>query len=68
MFKVDWKSKTVVVPGQSTGYYLDSEGQYVYVADLAQYVGNEGMYSNYPCTWDGAQTFTVNVIYYVETG
>lgn len=24
MFKVDWKSKTVVVPGQSTGYYLDS--------------------------------------------
>lgn len=68
MFKVDWKSKTVVVPGQSTGYYLDSEGQYVYVADLAQYVGNESMYNNYPCTWDGAQTFTVNVIYYVETG
>lgn len=68
MFKVDWTKKTVVVPGQSTGYYLDSAGEYIYVADIAQYLGNDSAYSSYPCTWDGDRTFTLNLIYYGSNG
>ena len=68
MFKVDWAKKTVVVPGQSTGYYLESAGEYIYVADIAQYLGNDSAYNSYPCTWDGEKTFTLNLIYYGSTG
>lgn len=68
MFKVDWSKKTVVVPGQSTGYYIESAGEYCYVADIAQYLGNSSLYSSYPCTWDGKKTFTLNLIYYGSTG
>lgn len=68
MFKVDWAKKTVVVPGQSTGYYLESAGEYIYVADIAQYLGNDSAYNSYPCTWDGDKTFTLNLIYYGSTG
>ena len=50
LFKVDWKNKTVVVPGQSMGYYHESSGSYVYVSDLAQYLGEDSLYSSYPCT------------------
>ena len=68
LFKVDWKNKTVVVPGQSMGYYYESSGSYVYVSDLAQYLGEDSLYSSYPCTWDGDRTFTLTLIYYVPDG
>lgn len=68
MFKVNWSAKTVVIPGQSIGYYDESAGQYVKVADLAQYLGDDSYYSMYPCTWDGDRTFTINVVYYVDAG
>ena len=64
-FKVDWSKKTVSVPGQSIGYYDESSGSYVYVSDLAQYLGSDSYYSSFPCTWDGDRTFTLNVIYYI---
>ncbi len=68
LFKVDWKNKTVVVPGQSIGYYHESSGSYVYVSDLAQYLGEDSLYSSYPCTWDGERTFTMTLIYYIPDG
>ncbi len=67
LFKVDWKKKTVVVPGQSMGYYYESSNSYVYVSDLSQYLGTD-VYSNYPCTWDGDRTFTLTLIYYIPDG
>lgn len=66
MFKVDWDKKTVTVPAQSIGYYEESMGAYVYVSDIAEYLGDSSMYDYYPCTWDGAQTFSLNLIYYYE--
>lgn len=64
-FTVDWKKKTVSVPGQSIGYYDESSASYVYVSDLAQYLGSDSYYSSFPCTWDGDRTFTLNLIYYI---
>ncbi len=66
MFKVDREKKTVTVPAQSIGYYEESLGTYVYVSDIAEYVGDSGMYSYYPCTWDGDRTFSLNLIYYYD--
>ena len=66
MFKVDWKTKQVTVPAQSIGYYEESLGTYVYVADIAEYLGDSAMYDYYPCTWDGDRTFSLNLIYYYD--
>ncbi len=67
-FRVNWSKKTVSVPGQSIGYYDDSSASYVYVADLAQYLGDDSYYSSFPCTWDGDRTFTMTLIYYIPDG
>ena len=53
MFKVDWAKKKVTVPAQSIGYYEESLGTYVYVSDVAEYLGDSSMYDYYPCTWTG---------------
>ncbi len=67
-FKVNWSKKTVSVPGQSIGYYDESSASYVYVADMAQYLGDDSYYSSFPCTWDGDRTFTMTLIYYIPDG
>lgn len=66
-FKVN-KDNSVVVPGQSVGYYYSESNEYVYVSDIAQYVGDDSVYSSFPCTFDGKQTFTLNLVYYVSDG
>lgn len=66
MFKVDWAKKKVTVPAQSIGYYEESLGTYVYVSDVAEYVGDSSMYDYYPCTWDGDRTFSLSLIYYYD--
>lgn len=62
------KDNSVVVPGQSVGYYYSESNEYVYVSDIAQYVGDDSVYSSFPCTFDGKQTFTLNLVYYVSDG
>lgn len=59
---------TVVVPGQSIGYLYDGTNEYVQVSDIAQYLGDETYYNSYPCWFDGKQTYTLNLIYYVSDG
>lgn len=66
-FKVN-SDNTVVVPGQSIGYYYSGSDEYVYVSDIAQYLGDEAYYDRFPCTFDGQQTFTLNLVYYVTDG
>lgn len=66
-FKVN-SDNSVVVPGQSIGYFDESVNEYVQVSDLAQYLGDDNFYSQYPCTFDGKQTFSLNLIYYVTDG
>lgn len=66
-FKVN-SDNTVVVPGQSIGYYYSDSDEYVCVSDIAQYFGDDSYYSRFPCTFDGKQTFTLNLIYYVTDG
>ena len=66
-FKVN-SDNSVVVPGQSIGYYYSDTGEYVCVSDIAQYFGDEAYYDRFPCTFDGKQTFTLNLIYYVTDG
>lgn len=66
-FKVN-SDNTVVVPGQSIGYYYSGSDEYVYVSDIAQYLGDEAYYDRFPCTFDGKQTFTLNLVYYVTDG
>lgn len=66
-FKVN-SDNSVVVPGQSIGYYYGDTGEYVCVSDFAQYFGDEAYYDRFPCTFDGKQTFTLNLIYYVTDG
>ena len=66
-FKVN-SDNTVVVPGQSIGYYYSGSDEYVYVSDIAQYLGDEAYYDRFPCTFDGNQTFTLNLVYYVTDG
>lgn len=66
-FKVN-DDNTVVVPGQSIGYYYSGSDEYVYVSDVAQYLGDDSYYSRFPCTFDGKQTFDLNLVYYVSDG
>ncbi len=66
MFKVDWDKKTVTVPAQSIGYYEESLGTYVYVSDVAEYLGDSSMYDYYPCTWDGERSFSLSLVYYYD--
>lgn len=66
-FKVN-SDNSVVVPGQSIGYYYSGSDEYVYVSDIAQYLGDEAYYDRFPCTFDGKQTFTLNLAYYVTDG
>ncbi len=66
-FKVN-SDNSVVVPGQSIGYYYSGSDEYVYVSDIAQYLGDEASYDRFPCTFDGKQTFTLNLVYYVTDG
>lgn len=56
------------VPAQSIGYYNSNYNEYVYVSDMAVYTGNDAAYSSYPCTFDGKDTFSFYLIYYVSTG
>lgn len=66
-FKVN-SDNSVVVPGQSIGYYYSDSDEYVCVSDIAQYFGDDSYYSRFPCSFDGKQTFTLNLIYYVSDG
>lgn len=59
---------TCTVPGQSIGYFNSNYNEYVYVADMAEYTGNAAAYSQYPCTFDGVDTFSFYLIYYVSGG
>lgn len=59
---------SVVVPGQSIGYFYSDSNEYVQVSDIAQYLGDESYYGSYPCYFDGKQTYTLNLIYYVSDG
>ena len=62
------KDNSVTVPAQSIGYYYEDVREYVYVADVAQYLGDDSYYQSYPCTFDGKQTFMLNLVYYVSDG
>ena len=59
---------TCTVPAQSIGYYNSNYNEYVYVADMAVYTGNDSAYASYPCTFDGESTFSFYLIYYVSSG
>ena len=50
---------TCTVPAQSIGYYNSNYNEYVYVADMAVYTGNDSAYASYPCTFDGESTFVL---------
>ncbi len=56
------------VPAQSIGYYNSNYNEYVKVSDMAVYTGNDAAYSSYPCTFDGKDTFSFYLIYYVSAG
>ena len=62
------KDNSVTVPAQSIGYYYEDVREYVYVSDVAQYLGDDSYYQSYPCTFDGKQTFMLNLVYYVTDG
>lgn len=59
---------TCTVPAQSIGYFNSNYNEYVYVADMAVYTGNDAAYASYPCTFDGKDTFSFYLIYYVSAG
>ncbi len=60
---------TCTVPAQSIGYYNSNYNEYVYVADMAVYTGNDAAYSSYPCTFDkNTNTYSFYLIYYVSSG
>lgn len=59
---------TCTVPAQSIGYFNSNYNEYVYVADMAVYTGSDAAYASYPCTFDGKDTFTFYLIYYVSAG
>ena len=59
---------TCTVPAQSIGYYNSNYNEYVYVADMAVYTGNDAAYNSYPCTFDGKSTYSFYLIYYVSSG
>ena len=59
---------TCTVPAQSIGYYNSNYNEYVYVADMAVYNNNEAAYNSYPCTFDGKNTYSFYLIYYVSSG
>lgn len=59
---------TVTVPAQSIGYFNSNYNEYVYVADMAVYTGNDAAYGSYPCTFDGTSEFSFYLIYYVSAG
>lgn len=56
------------VPAQSIGYFHSTYNQYVQVADYAEYYGDKSYYNSYPCSFDGKNTYTFNVIYFVKEG
>ncbi len=62
------KDNTCTVPAQSIGYFNATYNEYVYVADMAVYTSNDAAYASYPCTFDGKDTFTFYLIYYVSGG
>ncbi len=59
---------TCTVPAQSIGYYNSNYNEYVYVSDMAVYTGSDAAYASYPCTFDGKDTFSFYLIYYVSAG
>lgn len=60
---------TCTVPAQSIGFFNTNYNEYVYVADMAVYTGNEDAYASYPCTYDEqTKTYTFYLIYYVSGG
>lgn len=67
MFKID-KDNKVTVTAQSIGYFFSDSNEYVYVSDIAQYLGDDSYYSNFPCYYDGEQTLVLNLVYYVKDG
>ena len=67
MFKID-KDNKVTVPAQSIGYFFSDSNEYVYVSDIAQHLGDDSYYSNFPCYYDGEQTLVLNLVYYVKDG
>ena len=48
--------------------FFQNYNEYVYVADMAVYTGNDSAYASYPCTFDGESTFSFYLIYYVSSG
>lgn len=59
---------TCTVPAQSIGYFHTTYNEYVYVADMAVYLGDDAAYAQYPCTYDGKNTYTFTLIYYISAG
>lgn len=59
---------TCTVPAQSIGYFNSNYNEYVFVADMAVYTGSDSAYASYPCTFDGKDTFSFYLIYYVSGG
>ena len=59
---------TCTVPAQSIGYFNSNYNEYVFVADMAVYRNDDSYYASYPCTFDGKDTFTFYLIYYVSGG
>lgn len=62
------EDNTCTVPAQSIGYFNSNYNEYVYVSDMAVYLGDDTAYGTYPCSYDGNGTFTFNLIYYVSAG
>lgn len=62
------EDNTCTVPAQSIGYFNSNYNEYVFVADMAVYTGNDSAYASYPCTFDGKNSFSFYLIYYVSGG
>ena len=59
---------TCTVPAQSIGYFNSNYNEYVFVSDMAIYTGSDAAYASYPCTFDGKNSFSFYLIYYVSGG
>ena len=53
------EDNTCTVPAQTIGYFNSNYNEYVFVADMAVYTGDDSAYASYPCTFDGKDTFLV---------
>ncbi|HIY67818.1 MAG TPA: hypothetical protein H9828_00190 [Candidatus Alistipes intestinigallinarum] len=62
------EDNTCTVPAQTIGYFNSNYNEYVFVADMAVYTGDDSAYASYPCTFDGKDTFSFYLIYYVSAG